>query len=231
MSKTSSEWKLVKTVFEVRFSQPLQDFSFRNKIQRILTGQTGAAILNEAVKYKDIPQKLSVVVQPMRVGVASEQHSISKNLHAITTVVNSLNDELEFGHITRIGFRQMHILEVSSDNYEEFSQTFKNKFLSPSSSLVTQATDVALSLTLDSYKHPLNFNLGPMKGDEIITKGTVNFGYEDVPAFYLMSDLDAFTPTSSMSHKFVKTFLEDVCGVFGNINASISKEWRTGNKV
>ena len=212
-------------MFEVRFSSPLQDFTFRNKIQKILTGAQGAVIPNEAINYKDVPQKLSVVVQPLRIGITSESENKEKNLRAISTLANSLNDELRFGYVGRLGFRQIHYLEVESDSYDTLTELFKSKFFSSASGLINAANDIALPLTINQYPYPVNFNLGPMQGSELSEKGVLEFDDLKLPELYLMADLDAFTSGPTMSHKFVKTFLSDSCSIFDKIHSSISKEW------
>ena len=131
-----------------------------------------------------------VFAEPRRFALNIEENMTADQLKGfINDMANKINNYLQWGQMQRIGVRTFWTKEVS--DFDKLVATSKD-ILFKENSLLNEATDVALPLTLVNGNEKINYNFGPMKKEQLIQQ-FLNFkNAENVPDVFAFIDTDYY---------------------------------------
>ena len=219
------QWHTVKTVFEIRFSKPIGVLSGKNQLLSVLSDGKKEIPLNDAVNVQDDKKKLSIAVASNKIGIVAETGDFEKDAKLISASYKTISNHFPLPMAIRMGIRRFSYLEVSGlDSYEEFVGKFREIFYNPSSRIINDADDVAISLL---FNDKCNINIGPMRKDEIKSKFLEFSNDQDFPELYIFSDLDIFSNKAvTLTNSGVKKFLDEAKSTSDKYTKLIGEDWK-----
>lgn len=188
--------EILSLVFEIRFKQntPLMVGDKRKKLAEIVIGETpkeNPPKETMAMEVNHPPSKTRVIIQENRIVIIVEQPNISQAKERLIKLLGNIYREVDFkeNSIARIGTRTQWIQEWSS-SFTSLMEKYKDVFYQDCS-LVKEASDVAVFLTLKHNGFRINYASGPMKPNE--AKERLMFKERNLPHDFIFIDIDRFT--------------------------------------
>ena len=119
--------------------------------------------------------------------------------------LQSINNELQWEEITRIGVRTISAKEVSI-SFNSLCGKFKNYFFQDNE-FINQAKDVGIPLVFKDGDSKINFNFGPMEKDQL--KTLLEFQHDTLPSKFAYIDIDYYSESKAIySNEMFDGFLD-----------------------
>jgi len=197
----------IRTIIEIRYKDPAQQFTFISGIIRAVGGTPPAPsqlLFGGSVQIRLKDKKIMVFAEPRRFALNIEENMTLDQLKGfINDMAGKINNHLQWGQMQRIGIRTFWIKEVS--DFDTLVTTSKG-ILFKENSLLNEATDVALPLTLINGSEKINYNFGPMKKEQLIQQ-PLNFkDVNNIPDVFAFIDTDYY---GVLDRNFSKNYFRD----------------------
>lgn len=183
----------IRTITEIRYKDPAQQFTFISGIIRAVGGTSPSPnqlLFGGSVQIRLKDKKIMVFAEPRRFALNVEENMTTDQLKSfINDMAGKINNHLQWGQMQRIGIRTFWAKEVN--DFDKLIATSK-EILFKENSLLNKATDVAFPLTLVNGDEKINYNFGPMKKEQLIQQ-FLNFkDAENVPDAFAFIDTDYY---------------------------------------
>ena len=184
--------KLVKAVLEIKYAKPASQFTFLNGLVSSLGSslpQCQELVIGAGAEIRLKNQKILVRVDTNMAAVVIEEDMTPDQMkNKLLDLIQKINRQLSWSVVSRIGVRTFWTKET--DNLTAAISKFKNSFYKESS-LVTNASDIALCLTLKDEDKTINFNAGPMAKEQLLQYITFKENH-NYPNFLYFADIDYY---------------------------------------
>lgn len=197
----------IRIITEIRYKDPAQQFTFVNGIIRAVGGtppQSNQLLFGGSVQIRLKDKKVMVFAEPRRFALNIEDDMTIDQLKIfINDIAVKINNHLQWGQMQRIGIRTFWAKEVG--DFDKLVVTSKD-ILFKQNSLVDEATDVALPLTLINGNEKINYNFGPMKKEQLVQQ-FLNFkDATNIPNVFAFIDTDYY---GILDRNFSKNYFRD----------------------
>ena len=217
-------WTLAKTVLDINLKSPLDGFMLHNNIERALTGSSSISPSQETATFRDGKNKVAVLIRPTKLVIICEAPNSNNHARLILALLDRLNAVLRITETRMVRYKQVYLAEIETNTYEELVQKFKTTYFNAGSKLLAESIDVALPLTIDKYKYPVDLTVGPMRGNELNDR-TLEFENKNLPEYYVITDITTTATDRHLTNKFLKEYFIDAKSIFGIIRNTVGKEW------
>ncbi len=204
---------LIRTVLELRYDKPATQFNFLGNVIQSLGGSPIDAkkiVFQGGVRIKLGDKKSLVVIETQRIAIGIEESvQIDDLITLVCNLCRKVNEQLNWGKISRIGLRTDWIQQVN--DFEALVASSKTK-LFQNNGLIGESTDIALPLTFFDQGNRVNYVYGPMKKEQA-TAQYLDFKNDEetarIPQSFGMVDIDyIYLPNRPYSRHLVKEFLD-----------------------
>ena len=183
----------IRTITEIRYKDPAQQFTFISGIIRAVGGNPPSSnqlLFGGSVQIRLKEKRVMVFAEPRRFALNIEDNMTTDQLkNFINDMAMKVNNHLQWGQMQRIGIRTFWVKEVN--DLDKLVSTSKD-ILFKENSLLDEAIDVALPLTLVNGDEKINYNFGPMKKQQLVQQ-FLNFkDAENIPDYFAFIDTDYY---------------------------------------
>jgi hypothetical protein len=207
--------EILSLTLEIRFKQNTS-LTADGKIKKLVEIVTGKSPKEEPpagtmmVEIGDNPSKTKVIIQGNRIAIAVEQPNASQSKERLIELLKSIYKEVNFeeNSIDRIGVRTQWIQEWNG-SFTSLMEKYRAVFYQKCS-LVNEASDIAVSLTLEHDNYKVNYNSGPVRSNEAKEKWLV-FKERNIPHDFILVDIDRYASENVPTNNLIaiKQFILD----------------------
>lgn len=199
--------KQAKVILEFRYKDIPQVFTYRQKILSALTDEpvTAQPTINDAINLQVQQQHAVVQVEPHRTVISIEQAGNKATEEFLCSTYDRIDRIMHFDRVEQLGYRTI-FYEESDEEFEDMVERYKSAFFKEQP-LVNDATDISVPLTYETEGFRVNFQTGPMTGDEF--KLRLDFEDIDVGNLYYV-DIDHIKRDLKVSARILKQHMHEV---------------------
>ena len=209
--------RCVSAIFEVKFKNKLSplEILIGFRLFKEITGKKTEVLdpaksnVTGGFNFTDPQSKLTTIVEVNRIAISTEiENNTQEDVIKKSLKVLYSNFEYKELDIQRVGVRTMWVLPYSK-SFTDLMTHYKNNFYNSSNPLVSESTDVAVSLSLEDHDNKVNFNSGPMKPEQLKTV-FLKFGTNvELPHDFIFADIDRYTTSLTNKETDLTNYIRD----------------------
>ena len=207
--------EILSLILEIRFGSktPLIVDDKRQKLVELIIGKPPKDKPPDTPKIgmalNDVASKTRVIVEESRVAISVEQSDIEKSKKRLLEVLKTIYKQVDYktSPVWRVGVRTQWIC-LWKDSFTSLLSCFREKFYA-NNSLLQEAVDVGIALTLEDGQFKVNYSTGPMKPEQ--GKQLLIFKDRQLPHDFIFIDIDRYSIDDKKTYEIesIKQFIVD----------------------